>query len=389
MFPEWVAELTGISMFIKLLENQGISPIEYIDQSHRTKFAYPISLIGEILPTNNGPSIKFKNSDELYPISEFELDYFVHNKELNFLSTNYLFNELYEYKNNLYSEKIRHIIFYNCKINDLVTTNDEDDSQYDLIYFNQCEIIDMTIYFKSNYFPIFLYGGCKVHHLLYTDAHQPMKKIEIRLAENIQIYYLKIMNGIMCLKKVKLYLIELTQPDKGSLNFIECSVVYDKSFIKRFDPNPILSLNTYEFINTLPIFQSEKESVHRYILHFRELRNIFQEKSVKNIIRKFFFDFNGGYYEWRWPLFSIIICIFLNTIIIENQKYDIEKIPAVLITINPKILFNNIVFKDFSFFNMLTPDSWKIIILLLSGIAYYSIFCFLTAIKRLLGFPKD
>jgi hypothetical protein len=84
-----------------------------------------------------------------------------------------------------------------------------------------------------------------------------------------------------------------------------------------------------------------------------------------------------------------LLFIVINTIILELNHYDIKDTPAIITSLNPKIIFNNIIFKDFSLTSIGNLDGWKLILLISVSILYYAIFCFLTAIKRIFGFPKE
>lgn len=145
-------------------------------------------------------------------------------------------------------------------------------------------------------------------------------------------------------------------------------------YIKRFTKG---YLNTYkQLLNNDGLF-SERKVIKKYI-HYLSSRN--------NMLKRFLFGFNGGYSKILIPfIFTLVIILIKCIVLYFNQYLYSERMVSLVPVFYPINMFKNIIFSNYS----LNPSISKIFLFVLEPIYIYSLFSFLTGVKRFLGFKLD
>lgn len=183
------------------------------------------------------------------------------------------------------------------------------------------------------------------------------------------------------LKNVKLKLFHHTNLDntKNDFGFDNVTFEFNPSILRRFvfETQTVGFLNTYKQLLNNDSLYSERDNIKKYIYYFT---------SRKHWINKTLFTFNKGYYGILFPLIVTGLLILLKYLILlcNEELYFINNNSFVPV-IYPIEMYKDIIFSD-STFKYYCVKIWLFII---EPLYIYSMYSFLTGVKRFLGFKLE
>lgn len=195
-----------------------------------------------------------------------------------------------------------------------------------------------------------------------------------------RINILDIQKDVKCeLEGTEINMVHLNYPEIHEIKLINCRIIFRKKQlkqnVKKYKDDIGLNnlISTFEIIYNLEYLKKYKEDIHRNILFLRSYNSPF---------KRLLFEFNGGYYEFWWPLMAIVfIFVLQHNHIIEFDKLQFDKYFSVYL-LDPSKLF--IIIKE----AFQKSWYWTMIEILFRAVLYYSVYSLLVTIKRKFGFQK-
>lgn len=387
IFPETEELSPNEKNFILKCDQLQIQPLQYVNDKGMHISAYPLEKMGSIEESGKQKILTFKDG-YTHVVNEFTLICLFHaSKNIDYLDCEKLhLNLLQRVENFLFDIGGHRYVFYDCEIAKVISnpkytdwvTGAEKPIEFNSFEFNKCKIgqVDHSNSSDINK-AIFLYGNTEIVLFQYKDNSDHARYLT---GKDICIDYLKCQKGVLTLENSILHLIEAQAPDDVEVNFSDCKIVYKKSVFKNENIGYDRCLNTYDVLKQIPSLISEKTAIHRYELYFKS-RDLWQ--------KKFLYGFNGGYYEWKIPLTAVIATFLLGALFLEAGEYLQGSDSGFLYMLNPKLLVEKVLLKDVRLLQWEIIDFCKIGISVLAVVFYYSLFSFLTAMRRMFGFPKN
>jgi len=183
------------------------------------------------------------------------------------------------------------------------------------------------------------------------------------------------------LKDIELYLFHHTNLDnnKNDFGFDNVTFEFNPSILRRFvfETQTVGFLNTYKQLLNNDSLYSERDNIKKYIYYFT---------SRKHWINKTLFTFNKGYYRILFPLIVTGFLILLKySILLFNEELYFVNNNSFVPVVYPIEMYKDIIFSD-STFKYFCVKIWLFII---EPIYLYSMYSFLTGVKRFLGFKLE
>lgn len=257
--------------------------------------------------------------------------------------------------------------FCNCSFDNLVITLLEKDfrgiSENDQKYIQ----IDIGKRFYDCTFDTFQYYSLLKSSLLYLD-------------NNKNIGFLITDSEIIRLKNLHIKLIHHSNLNnsKNDFGFDNVEVDYDPEILKKLDKSQYTGfVNTFKNLLENNGLYSERKNISIYLSYF---------SSRKSWIKKILFNFNQGYYGIKYPFYFTVFLILLKMCILWCFREDIFSTP------NPPfrpIIFPHKMYKIIFQYFSLNLSPVRIFLLLIELTYIYSMFSFLTGVKRFLGFKIE
>ncbi len=200
------------------------------------------------------------------------------------------------------------------------------------------------------------------------------------ILENNTIDILVTKSDFVRLKNVTLKLFHHTNLDnsKNDFGFDNVKIDFDKKILKKIRDYEILGyINTLKNLLDNKSLYSERKNIFIYLSYF-------SSRTPK--LKQLLFFFNKGYYGIVFPLILTLVLVMIKMGILwvfRDKLFTGE--PSFIPIMYPIEMYKNIIFSYLS----MSPSIIKIGLFIIEPIYIYSMFSFLTGVKRFLGFKLD
>lgn len=306
-----------------------------------------------------------------------------------YLERNSLFIDSYKFDgydnfHKIFQFRSNKIFFYNCRF-----LNNEFDKQ---IYLDDLEILLKCYWISCKISSIFIrlknpFNNSESNIITRSFFECEIDKFDFSsetgsqlILQNNRINRLITDSVFIRLNKIILKLFHHTNLDnsKNDFGFDNVEIQFDEKTLKDLNKNQYRGFtNTFKNLLDNNGLFSERKNISLYLSYF---------SSRKPLIKQLLFKFNKGYYGIKYPLILTVVLIILKIVILWSFQENIFS--TIQQSFRPIIFpheMYKIIFQHFS----LNISIFRVLLLVIELSYIYSMYSFLTGLKRFLGFKLE
>jgi hypothetical protein len=329
---------------------------------------------------------------EINPISRIEsndIEYQINNLYLEYIIEESYINDELDLDYNIILYNLNKISIINSSLKQLSLGFNLNNKSYNI----PIEIIDSIITFLKINQDV---KSTKGHVIVdFTIKNSEFELIEISgrhqdnyIYKNLKTKILHIKSDPLIFENCEFNLPIIENPDTKQIHFKQSKLIFIYDIIKRTTES--IQNNNYNFkiLDVLPTLKylSTKSDSENFVIDLERTYAYFD--SLNNPLKRLIFSYNEYYYNIKYPFISLVVSLFLFQLVIQDSNLNINN-QGMAFAFLPTELIKEIIFKDFFLSIDYTNISFfKILLSLLSAVIYYSLFCFLFALKKNFGYRK-